>query len=220
MAEGGPRMHAFLRSRLALGILAVFGWQAFAHPRSAEAISGRPLTIRIYSVSDVSPRTLNHAIQDATRILATAGVDAIWQRGPIGATESQLVDLSVRAAEKGLGYRTRGYIVIVIVRGVPARCFPGALGYALPDAQTGANATIFYDRIERLAEPGAIDLATALGGAMAHEVGHVLLGSTEHSRSGIMKAVLNEHDFRMSPLAAVGFTASQREVIRKRLFVQ
>jgi len=213
-------MHTLLRLRLAWGILAVFSSQGFAHPRPPEAIPGQPLTIRVYSPADVSPRTLNHAMQDAARILSTAGVEPIWQRGPIGARESQVVDLTVPAAGKGPEFQSRGYIVVVIVRGVPAKCFPGALGYALPQAQIGANATIFYDRIERLTEPGVIDLATALGLAMAHEIGHVLLGSTEHTRKGIMKAVWSEDDFRTSPLGALAFTASQCAAIQKRLSVQ
>ncbi|MBV9502537.1 MAG: hypothetical protein JO138_24465 [Acidobacteriaceae bacterium] len=213
-------MHTLLRSRIALGILTLSTCQGFAHPRPPKVISGPPLVIRVYSLPDIPPRTLNQAMHDAARILATAAVDAMWQQGRAGAPESRIVDQSFPVLGKNPGYQARGYIVVVIVRGVPARCFPGALGYALPHARVGANATIFYDRIERLTEPGGIELSTALGCAVAHEIGHVLLGSTEHSHKGIMKGVWNAGDFRMSSLAAVGFTASQRLAIQKRLSIE
>ena len=58
---------------------------------------------------------------------------------------------------------------------VPVDYFPGALGYALPDAEVGVNAMIFFDRIERFRKSGEVDLPTLLGHAMAHEIGHALL---------------------------------------------
>lgn len=213
-------MHTVLRSQVLFGILAVFSSQGSAHPHAANGIAGQPLIIRVYSPPDVSPATLNEAMHHATRILATTGVDAIWQGGPTGAPESHIVDQNIPTSEQSLRFEARGYIVVVITRGVPPRCYPDALGYAMPHAQIGANVTIFYDRIERLTERGRVDPSTALGCAMAHEIGHVLLGSTEHTRKGIMKGVWKERDFRMAPLAAVGFTASERAAIQKRLSIK
>jgi len=112
---------------------------------------------------------------------------------------------------------SRSYLAAVIARSVPADYFPGALGYALPDAEIGVNATVFYDRIERFSEsgamPGEIDLPSLLGYAMAHEIGHVLLGTTGHSPDGIMKARWSQADFQVGGLRFMKFTALQREEI-------
>lgn len=210
-------MHRFLRLGLASGFLAAFSWQGLTQQRPLKAISEQALTIRLYDRADVPSRTLDRAMQDASRILATAGVDAVWQRGAAGAREAHTIDLSRPAAWKSAANGGRGYIVLGILRGVPAGYYPRALGYALPDAQIGVNATIFYGRIERLNEPGAIDLSTVLGHVMAHEIGHVLLGSTEHCRIGIMKGSWSKADFQNSAAGSAEFTAPQCSAIRRHV---
>jgi hypothetical protein len=214
MAKGGRHMHKVLRVGLEWGILAAFGVPGFAHERGGKVVSEQPLTIRIYNSADVPPRTLNDAMRDATRILATAGVGAIWQGWPADAREAHTIDLSRAAAWRSQAYATRNYIAVRILRGAPARYFPSAFGYALPDAQIGVNATIFYDRIERLNESGAVDPATVLGHVMAHEIGHVLLGSTEHCRTGIMKGSWSKADFQNLAPGSADFTALQFSAIR------
>ena len=75
------------------------------------------------------------------------------------------------------------------------------------------NATVFYDRIERFKDSSEIDLATVLGHAIAHEIGHVLLGTTAHSPAGIMKARWSQADFQVAALRGMKFTSLQREEI-------
>jgi hypothetical protein len=93
------------------------------------------------------------------------------------------------------------------------------LGYSLPDAQSGAQATVFYDRIEALGRLAGISVATLLGHAMAHEIGHVLLGTTEHSSDGIMKARWGKADYQRAAMGFLEFTPSQRAAIKERLIV-
>jgi hypothetical protein len=88
----------------------------------------------------------------------------------------------------------------------------------LPDAQIGVNVTIFYDRLERFSESGEIEGPTLLGHAMAHEIGHVLLGSTtEHSNSGIMKTRWSKADFQVAGLRFMNFTPFERAEVMRRL---
>jgi hypothetical protein len=55
-----------------------------------------------------------------------------------------------------------------------------------------------------------------LGHAMAHEIGHVLLGSTEHSPDGIMKARWSTTDYQKAAKGYMKFTPLQCNVIRER----
>jgi hypothetical protein len=92
----------------------------------------------------------------------------------------------------------RNCLVLWVIRGTARNASPGALGFAVPRTQPGADVTIFYDRIERLEERALTADATApqiLGHAMAHEIGHLLLGSTKHSAAGIMKGHWEQADF-------------------------
>lgn len=62
------------------------------------------------------------------------------------------------------------------------------LGQALIDSrtQTGVLATVFIDRTGRLANNLGIDHRTLLGRAIAHELGHLLLGTSTHG-AGLMR---------------------------------
>jgi hypothetical protein len=64
----------------------------------------------------------------------------------------------------------------------------GVLGQALVDSRThtGVLATIFIDRTGRLAHDLGIDHRTLLGRAIAHELGHLLLGTSTHG-AGLMR---------------------------------
>jgi hypothetical protein len=56
-----------------------------------------------------------------------------------------------------------------------------------------------------------------LGHAMAHEIGHVLIRTTEHSPDGIMKARWGKADYQRAAMGLLEFTPSQRATIRERL---
>jgi hypothetical protein len=114
----------------------------------------------------------------------------------------------------------RDHLVLRLVRDYPERSLPRALGYSLPDARFGVNATVFYDRIETVSKMGDVSLSAMLGHAIAHEIGHVLLGTTDHSPSGIMKARWVRADFRQAGMGLMQFTAREGEAIRKGSAVQ
>lgn len=192
--------------------------QVFATKPVLSAVPAECLNIHLYNLAAVSSRTLEHATQDAARVLSTAGVETVCWHVLADAREAHTLHTSPPPTwRKNRQADSRDYLVAVIASGVPADYLPGALGYALPDAEIGVSAMIFCDRIERFQESGEIDLPTLLGHAMAHEIGHVLLGTTEHSPAGIMKARWSQADFQVAGLRFLNFTALQRaEVLRRR----
>ena len=54
--------------------------------------------------------------------------------------------------------------------------------------RTGVLATIFVDSVELIASLSEIDATLLLGRAIAHELGHLLLGTNAHSVRGLMRA--------------------------------
>ena len=206
-------MNRSLKMQLALGILSA-RWQAHARPAVAPA---QPLGIHLYDLANISPHTLDEAAREAARVLATAGVEVVWQQLPADSPEAHASDQTASAALWRQTRDTRDYLVVRMVRGFPARALSGALGFSLPDAKAGAHATVFYDRIEPLGQSGEISVSALLGHAMAHEIGHVLLGTTEHSPDGIMKARWGKPDYQRAAMGFLGFTPPQRAAIRERL---
>jgi hypothetical protein len=63
------------------------------------------------------------------------------------------------------------------------------LGNAMVDSEVhqGTVATVYPDRVEALSQASKTSAARLLGRTMAHEIGHLLLGS-DHAKHGIMRA--------------------------------
>ena len=82
--------------------------------------------------------------------------------------------------------------------------------------RTGVLATIFVDSVELIASLSEIDATLLLGRAIAHELGHLLLGTNAHSVRGLMRAV-DTADVRRHALADWALTTEDAAAIRRRL---
>ena len=80
-------------------------------------------------------------------------------------------------------------------------------------SDSGSSAAIFYDRALSIRQPGMF-LAQILGRALAHEVVHLLLGTTAHADLGLMKAEWNAEDLRFDSGGSLGLTPAGIAAIR------
>jgi hypothetical protein len=163
------------------------------------------LSIRLYDEAQASPRVLHSATDEANWLFRAARIRISWECPSPESPEDQGTDMSSSAFQQP---DTRRYIVLRLMGRTPASILPGALGYALPFAHTGAHVLIFYDRVEALARNLNETTYVVLGHAMAHEIGHVLLGSSEHASGGLMQARWTAATWR---LASAGLLAFRRE---------
>jgi hypothetical protein len=83
-------------------------------------------------------------------------------------------------------------IVISLSSGTPQDYRPGVLAEARP--YEGIHIRVFYDRIQKSAEPRIVP--RLLAHVLVHEITHLLEGEDRHSASGVMKTVFDEHDFQ------------------------
>jgi hypothetical protein len=130
------------------------------------------VVVRTYNRFGVAPRELAAALETARAILGGAGIDVVWREcGP---------------CDEAPGPRE----LIVRIMAAPAQAQPESLGYSLVDVQqrNGTLATIFANRVESLATAAAFDPGVLLGRTIAHELAHLLIGTTEHSTHGLMRA--------------------------------
>ncbi|MBZ5548782.1 MAG: hypothetical protein LAO22_12640 [Acidobacteriia bacterium] len=81
----------------------------------------------------------------------------------------------------------------------------------------GVQADVFYSGIRQVAQSSSLDAAEILGHVIAHEVGHLLLGSNSHSALGIMQAHWAIGQLREVSMGTLGFDKQQSENIRARL---
>jgi hypothetical protein len=143
------------------------------------------LTVRLYNTSGVPAPELVAARRAAESILRETGLNVIFRHCGRQVSPDDAVDPCVdRLAPSE-----------VVVRVIHAPAFntgihPDAYGLAYVVQETGRGwlATVFSDRIDHAAARVGVEPGTLLGRVMAHEVGHLLLGSTYHAHAGLMRA--------------------------------
>jgi hypothetical protein len=176
-------------------------------PQAASRLDG--LTIRVYDMAQVDPRERADAIKQANEILADAGVMVDWR------------DCGRRADGEPAGcevHRGRADLVIRVMHGGldSDTEMAHALGFSVVEANTGAGAlaTVFVNRVEPVARRAGADRATLLGRTIAHEVGHLLLGTNEHSEEGLMRELWTDVELARNRRQDWVFAPEDRQRLR------
>jgi predicted Zn-dependent protease len=97
-----------------------------------------------------------------------------------------------------------------MVTDIPDQRLPGALAFALP--YEGVHIQVFYNRVQAATEPELTP--TVLAHVLAHEITHILQGTSRHSESGVMKARWNHDDYLQMKLKPLSFTEEDEQLIR------
>jgi hypothetical protein len=160
---------------------------------------GQTLTVRLYNLANLPTTTVERASILVEELFAGAGINVTCQKGFPGSLEGRLTDMSAVTPGIRRESDSRDYLIVRFLSGVPAD--PSSrteLGYALPFARQGAHVTVYRNTVEKLYLSSAVmpSFESLLGAAMAHEIGHVLLGSEEHFPHGIMKARWGRAEFQ------------------------
>jgi hypothetical protein len=76
------------------------------------------------------------------------------------------------------------------------------------------TAYVFFSRIQQQAELGELPLEIVLSHAVAHELGHLLLGSNSHAVRGLMQSRWSSEQMRKATQGNLQFTPDQARLIR------
>ena len=160
----------------------------------------RRVVIRVYEtgIGDVALRTA--AIRTAASIVELAGVDVEWYdctdngRRPVCQDARRSGNFIARIMPTFTSSAPLRKLSVAAL-GAQGDADP-ALGFAVVDPVThaGKMATVFHDQVETVARRTGVARSELLGRALAHEVGHLLLGVRGHSRGGIMRAVWTDDE--------------------------
>jgi hypothetical protein len=162
------------------------------------------LSVRLYNSAHAPETVIRSAIEQSTWSFRAKGIRTVWEQPATESLEDQGTDMTSAYHQPD----PRRYVVVRLISRMPASVLPGAIGYALPFAHTGAHVVVYYDRVQALSARVNTESYIILGYAMAHEIGHVLLGSSEHSEAGLMQARWTPATWR---LACAGVLAFGRE---------
>jgi len=135
------------------------------------------LIVEVFDYSQVSPRTLEEAEQVASGIFARAGVDLLWTDCVEGGKPQPYAECDAPMGDEQVGVRILPHIPLL--KGIRG---DGTLGFTVGDLST-----VSLERAEEASANVRGSLSDLLGCAIAHELGHVLLGPHSHSAFGLMQ---------------------------------
>jgi hypothetical protein len=190
-----------------------------APPAAAETGARAHITVNVYNYASVPAAILARAQDEAARIYRKAGVESVWLDCTAGLEGAGRKEVCLRTSGP------TGLFLKILPREMAER-FPtpdGWLGFAaLASAKGdfGAHASIFFHRVEEIqARVSGIGLSAGqlLGHVMAHEIGHLLLGSGSHSGSGLMHIPWDRKQLLRAARGELRFTGLQKKKIRQQV---
>ncbi len=142
--------------------------------RSVIALSTLSLVVRLYDAFGLPARDLMSAHAIAGAILNRGGISVTWR-------DCSREDCATPVAPAEL---------VVRVIAAPPAGEPDSLGFSYVDLErrSGTLATVFADRVAAFSALCSRDRGELLGRAMAHEIGHLLLGTMRHADRGLMRS--------------------------------
>lgn len=148
------------------------------------------VSVRVYDASGLDERMRQAALDVAATTLAPTSVEVAWRVCSLSNKLATYCDSALAPGELA--------IRIVRIRAVADRSGGLRLGDAFIDTHAGRGvlATIYLDRVLRLAEQTGANRIALLGHAIAHELGHLLMASNVHGSNGLMRAFWSLEEVR------------------------
>lgn len=168
-------------------------------------IPARGVRIRIYDYVGIQPGDLQKVERIASDILRNAHIAVDWMpcrisqdhpvKDPRCESDPTPLDLHVRIVGREMA--------------AAAGTHSDSFGYAWIDDGHGFIAAAYYHRAVDMEKRNRASRWAVLGGVIAHEVGHLLLGDERHSKSGIMSPGWGRLDLKRIAQGRLRFSPEQ-----------
>ena len=198
--------------RLNLGVVVgLVGAMGLALPETVLAgaqTASLTIRVRVDNYTQASHDILAEAEREASRIFGEAGLKVVWLDCPPGHSAAVLQD-TCQEPSGGTDLSLR-------ILPTPRNKFQDTVfGFA---AHPGL-ASVYYDRVLRLAKSdnAEFELPIILGSVIAHEIGHLLLGSNSHCGIGIMQPRWGPESVRKAMMGTLTFTPEQTKLIQAEM---
>ena len=170
------------------------------------------LTVRVYRTS-VRPSEFRTASERAGRVLLAAGIGVAW----VQCFPGDQAPLSANCQRP----LSQSEVIVQPIHATDANSarHPESLGFSLIDVQAGAGtvATVYTDRVAMLARKAGVERLDVLAWAMAHEIGHLLLGTSRHAARGLMRERWTRAEMRRQLRQDWSFSVDEGQKMRRTL---
>jgi hypothetical protein len=222
-------------------LLLLFSFQAKSQDYPEAKLS---VSVSVYNDAELSAAVVAQAEQRAAKTFKQAGVDVMWTDCSVA---TRHINPDVRAGApsspgSAAGPRRAAPVETVAVKRASIaneeRCdqftWPAHLGVRItPHSSrsvseifgaaflslegTGCYSDVFYDNAMELHRNWNVGLSDILGNVIAHELGHLLLGSNSHGHIGIMKARWEHEELYRLTIGNLFFTNKEADHIRRTI---
>jgi len=197
--------------RFVVGILVLFA-SAVSRPSAAQtSATGAMVNVLVMNYSVAPSEVLVKAQAEASRIFARSGIELAWTYCPPRRSVVSNPTCDSEAAGE-IRMRVLGHQLNNVFQ-------DSIFGFAIAPT----FATVYYDSAHLLVETASDSesyLPVVLGGLMAHEIGHLLLGENQHTVSGIMQARWDILQIQQLMKGALQFTPQQSLRMRNNIQVR
>jgi len=185
------------------GMAVLIGLVVLPSALATEKGSASSMTVLVFNFRQVAHEVLANAENEAGSIFERSGVHVTWRDCPTGSDPCR----------KGSGC----VLFLAIVAGpVQNTKLDTISGTADPSVHL---ASVHYDYLPH--QPGghqnSSDMATVLGGVIAHELGHLLLGAHGHSVTGIMRGTWDFEQTQRALMSQLSFLPEETEILQSVL---
>jgi hypothetical protein len=178
-------------------------------PQVAASVSGYAVTVALFNDARVPPTVLAGAQQTTSYLFSKSGIDIHWM---LCGREDESPEERSACSQPEFPAHLDVHIVSGCPR-LPTSVF--GISYLSPEG-IGSQADVFYTRIAAFRQSPA-ELPTMLGYAMAHELGHLLLGTNSHSPTGLMRADWRTKDLTGMAQGGLAFGDEQAQRMKAKL---
>ena len=207
-------------------VAALFAFTAFAAP-AASPSAIPPIIVSVTTAADMSPALIARVFKETDGIWRPSGISFLWRRitreavaferaGETGPYVPNTLRLNIGNAsgQPRDGRVPLGWIVFDDVTTPQQEIY---VSYANAQAVMAESRGVVGVIAEMPIMQREMLLARAMGRALAHELGHYLLASKEHTQRGLMKAILGATELFMSDARGLRVEPEQGRAIAARL---
>jgi hypothetical protein len=172
------------------------------------------VTIRRYDNFGVPPSELIAATAVVDDIFSRAGVTIVWRNC------DREIDISQNGCADAPGSMEVLLRLVLSPKGGDATSDVVGFAHIDNESHAGVLATVMADRAFEMARRSHAPGAVVLGRAMAHEVGHLLLGTSRHATRGLMRGHWTDVDLALGGDVTWQFSQSESASIRRELLTR
>ena len=199
-----------------LSLVFVFALPCRAVRSQEPAGDGLRVAISIHNDAGIPAATLRGAELEASRVFSQSGIEVRWLNCPLPPAVPESTQNRGNPDQCAAANFPRYLQLRIAKRSLNLNEFAMGISYLSADG-VGCYADLFYQRVMETHESSHISSATILGHGIAHEIGHLLLGTNSHAASGIMRARWQPADLASASKGTLLFSPLQSQEMRHKL---